>query len=137
MADPTLVNGGVTFTFYPGSIKSLSVDKLAGLDVNALPISDSDETFINDFNGTLKTITITGTLTPETSSVISPGSVTSVTDQINWIEALINGNQSSSTFTSLTQSAIKVYIQRFNYQEEQGYSDRVTYTLTLLEGDGL
>ena len=126
-------NANTVFTFQDGDIKSIKVNKTAMLDVNESPGSDSDSTFVVDFNGVNKHIVIDGTITPATSTVTSYATTTSITAQIAWLEFWINGNQSGMTFNSNFQASKKVFIENISYTEEQGNVNFVTFNMSLVE----
>lgn len=132
----TITNSSsVTFTFDEGSVNSVDVKKSAGLDESATPASDSEDAFVIDFNGVVKSITITGIIFTADSTRTSSGTTTSITDQIAWLEALIDGSQAGYSFSSTFQTTKTVYVRKFSYSEEQGVGvNSISFTLDMVEG---
>lgn len=97
MADPTL--GGVTLT----KTSLISVDKQADIIPFPMPTEDSDKTEIFDFLGVIKTIKITGIFTGETSDIKT---------DIDAVEDLVNGNQTTIIFSSSETGDITVMVAK-------------------------
>lgn len=134
MTNPSITSNGVTFTFADGECEKVEVNKQGQLDENTMPASDSDGTFVVDFNGVLKTIVVTGELFDTTDSRTSSGSVMTIEQQIAWLENLVNGSQFGYTFNSRFQTNKKVYCRRFKADEEAGKPTGAPFTLELVEG---
>ena len=131
---PTIENGGVTFTFKEGNVSDVDIEKKGNLDENAMPASDSDNAFILDFNGVIKTLTLTGELTPSTTSRTDSGSVKTIEEQTDWLMDLVDGSQSGYTFNSTYQTNKTLYCRRFKFKEKAGTPGGVTFTLEFVEG---
>jgi len=127
-------NSNVVFTFGEGDIKTIKVDKTAMLDVNEAPGSDSDSTFVVDFNGVNKKITLDGAITPATSTRTSVGTTTSITAQAAWLEYWVNGGQSGMILSTNFQTSKTVYIEKFSYTEESGNVNFLPFTISFVEG---
>jgi len=127
-------SGGVTFTFDDGEVETIEVDKEARLDENPTPASDSDQAYILDFNGCLKTITITGVLFETTSTRTSTGTTTSIADQIAWFEAIINGSQSGSILNTNHQSNKTIFLRKLHYEEIAGNPTKLPFRIDAVEG---
>lgn len=135
MAEVSITNSVETFTFQPGDIEDVKVDKTANLDVNETPGSDSASTFIVDFNGVGKKISISGNITAATTSRTSVTTTTSITAQIAWLEALLNGEQSGLVFNSTFQTPNKnVYASKLSYSEKAGNSNFAEFSMDFVEG---
>jgi len=79
-----------------------------------------------DVFGTFKTITINGTYY---------GTLTEQRTFIDAIEDICDGSQVSSDFvSSIKTETLKVFIQTFNWEVIEATTEKITYTLTLLEG---
>jgi len=134
MAQPTIENDGVTFTFGDGDIESVSVEKTGSLDENPAPASDSDSAFIVDFNGVLKTFTLKGVITPATTTRTSTGTTTSIEDQLDWLFVLVDGVQSGYTFNSTYQTNKTVYCRKVRAVERAGMPNGVDISIEFVEG---
>ena len=109
-----------------GDVSSESSTKTSNLFNTPLPFSDSDASLIMDLMGTSRTITISG---------VKTGTVAELRTFITDIEGLQNGEQSSLTFVSSWTNVNKnVLIQDFTHDKSSADENRVSYTLTLLEG---
>ena len=97
------------FTFQEGDVETLTIDKTANLDTNPMPGSDSDSTFVIDFNGVEKTLTISGRITEAASTRVAGQSVTTINEQISWLQGLIAGNQTGHTVEIVFESALKYF----------------------------
>ena len=112
-----------------GDVSSESSTKSSNLFNQPMPFSDSDATLIMDLMGTNRTITVTG---------VKTGTVAAMRTFITDIEGLQNGAQSSLTFVSSWTNVNKsVLIQDFTHDKASGDENKVSYTLTLLEGNAL
>lgn len=134
MVQPSIVKDGVTFTFESGEVEDVSVNKAGRLDETTLPGSDSDDTFVIDFNGVLKTITLTGSLFETDSTRTDSGTTTTIEQQMAWLIALVDGAQEGYTFNSNYQTSKTVYCRRVNFREEQGTPNHVPFTIEFVEG---
>lgn len=108
-----------------GIVTSESSTKDSSLMFFPIPVSDSDEAFVVDLMGTSRTLSISGEWVSSTKSVL-----------IGWkdaIEDLINGNQDYMTYSGELMTA-EVQIQTFTWDYVAGDTQRITYTLTLMEG---
>lgn len=109
-----------------GDVSSENSTKTSNLFNTPLPFSDSDASLIMDLMGTSRTITISG---------VKTGTVAQLRTFITDIEGLQNGEQSSLTFVSSWTNVDKnVLIQDFTHDKTGADENRVSYTLTLLEG---
>ncbi len=135
MSNPTITKSGVTFTFQDGDCDNVSIRKSSNLDVTPIPGGNSDDAFVIDFNGVTKTITLTGQLTPATSSRTSTGSTLTIAEQMDWLLDLIDGNQATGfTLSTTFQSSKTVFCQRLNFNEEGGNPNQSPFTIEFVEG---
>ena len=117
--------GGVSL----GIVNSESQTKSSGLFNQPLPFSDSDASLIMDLLGTSRTITISG---------VKTGTIADLRTFVTNIEAIQNGQQSGSTFVSSWTNVNKTcLIQEFTHDKVEADENRVTYTLSLIEGTAL
>ena len=133
MSNPTITKDGVTFTFQDGNVKDVTINKQGSLDENPMPVSDSEYTFVMDFNGVTKTLTLNGTLTTALTTRTSTGTTTSVEDQMDWLITLVNGSQTGYTFNSTFQTSKTVYCRKVNFKELSGELD-CPFTIEFVEG---
>ena len=134
MGNVTIINGLETFTFQPGDVTSVKVLKQGSLDVNPMPASDSDDAFVIDFNGVLKTITLMGDLSNASSTRVSGGSVSTIAEQIDWLLTLVDGAQTGYTFGSTFQTGKTVYCRKVDFDELQGEITKSPFTIEFVEG---
>jgi len=134
MANVSIKNGSVTFTFQDGDGAEVEINKVANLDENPTPASDSDNAFIIDFNGVIKTVTVTGFITEALTTRTDSGTITSIEDQQDWLLALVDGGQSGYTFNSTYQTNKILYCRRVNFKEVSGESNQVPYVMEFVEG---
>ena len=87
-----------------------------------------------DFNGVIKTITLTGYITPATTTRTSIGTVTTIEQQIDWLIDLVDGAQDGYTFNSTYQTSKTVYCRKVNFDEVSGDPNKVYYTIEFIEG---
>lgn len=135
MANPQITNGSVTFTFQDGDVDSVTVNKNGNLDENPIPASDSNNAFIIDFNGVIKTITVSGFITEAATSRTDVGTTTSIEDQSAWLLDLVDGLQTGYTFSSTYQTNKTVYCRRVNIVEKSGDALRVSFNIEFVEGE--
>lgn len=100
MADTTFVVDGVTYTFDKGQVKSIRSEITVNLDNESLAISGPMQAMLFDFEGALKKITIDGVIIAATTTRTSLGTTTTILSQKQWLESILNGNQSLITFSS-------------------------------------
>jgi len=134
MADVTIKKGSVTFTFDDGDVEDVVIGKTGNLDENPIPASDSDSAFVLDFNGVIKAITITGSLTNSSSSRTDVGTTQTIAEQIDWLLALVDGVQDGHTFNSTFQTDKTVYCRKVNFTEKSGSPNESPFTIELVEG---
>jgi len=120
MSNPTITKDSVVFTFQDGNVSEVILNKQGALDENPMPVSDSEYTFVMDFNGVTKTLTLNGTLTEATSSRTSTGTTLTVEDQMDWLLTLVDGSQTGYTFNSTYQTSKTVYCRKVNFKELSG-----------------
>lgn len=144
MTDVTIKNGsGVTFTFEDGEIETVSSDITAQPDVMPMPGSAPANTFIIDLGGAEKNISIKGVLIESASTRTDSGTVTTILQQKQWLEALIDGAQSTAQFTSNYESETyggssftntMVVVTRITFDENAGDPGRLPFTMSMKVG---
>jgi hypothetical protein len=149
MADSnvTITKSGVTFTFSDGDVERVNSDISAQLDIMPLPAGAPANTFLLDLGGATKTITVTGSLKVAATNRLSTGGpITSIADQKDWLEALINGAQSTVTFSSgyeektmgsgdvVPNQTALVMVSRMTFAENAGDPNQLPYTIILKAG---
>ncbi len=134
MANPSILNGAVTFTFQDGDTDDVVIEKTGNLDENAIPGADSDNAFVIDFNGVLKVITLTGNLSTAATSRTDVGSTTTIEAQMDWLFDLVDGAQTGYTFNSTYQTSKTVYCRRVKFTEKAGEPETVPFIIELVEG---
>jgi hypothetical protein len=134
MSNPTITNGLVTFTFADGDCETVVVKKNGNLDENPLPASDSNYAFVIDFNGVLKTITLSGFITEALTTRTDIGTTTTIEAQQDWLLALVNGSQTGYTFSSTYQTGKTVYCRNVQFTEKSGDPNRVSFVIDFVEG---
>ena len=155
MVDVTLTTGGVTFEFQPGDCESCRSLINSGVEANELPASPPAAAMLFDFDGPTKQITLSGRFTEANTNRITPGgagTVTTILQQKQWVESVINGNQSPIVFTSNYESQTagfgsatspyqaaftltRVMILTFETTESEGNPNALDFSLTLLAGN--
>lgn len=142
MTDVTITNqSGVTFTFADGEVQNVRGGVNADLDVSALPGSGPMGAFGFDFNGSTKIINLAGAFFETTSSRTSIGSTTTILEQKQWIEEILNGFQLvPMTFTSNYESQshdgsnfvnTTILFGKMEVNETAGDPERLPFTITL------
>lgn len=112
-----------------GDVTSEGSVKSSNLFNQPLPFTDSDKAVLMDLLGMSRTITVSGKKT---------GAVAALRTFITDIEGLQNGEQSSLVFVSSWTNVNKnVLIQDFQWDKVEADESKVTYTLTLAEGEAL
>ena len=134
MANVTIEKDGVTFTFQQGDVEGVKMNKQGQLDENPTPASDSSYAFVIDFNGVIKTITLTGAITTATSTRLSTGTATTISAQIDWLLTLVDGAQTGYTFNSTFQTGKTVYCRKCSFDEVSGEVTKSPFTIELVEG---
>ena len=134
MANVTIKNGTKTFTFELGDVENVKINKVGQLDVNPMPASDSDFAFVIDFNGVLKTITISGAISESSTTRVNDETVKTIAEQIDWLLTLVDGTQSGYTFNSTFQANKTVYCKKIEFNEEQGLVTKAPFTIEFVEG---
>ena len=100
MTDVTLTVDGYTFTFNPGDVEKVDEDINAQPEQTDISRTGPMGAYVYDYAGVLKTITISGFLTTAATTRISGYTITTLTQQKQWLESLANGSQSGITITS-------------------------------------
>ena len=108
-----------------GSVRSENTSKSANIFLMAMPGSDSDNAFGLDLFGVTKTITLQGTYTTSNGVIAT---------FIGNIEALVDGAQTTNTFTSdKTGQTYNVLVNTVTWNGEEAGQNKVDYTIELYE----
>lgn len=144
MTNPSITNSsGITFTFNEGDIQTI-VSKVNGnLDFDAMPGFTPDASILYDFNGVLKTITLTGEIQNTSNNTLSSGTAITIDAQRKWLEQTLDGAQSGSTFISnyssvyngSTWSDARIYFSDLTFTEDSNKPNILGLTLKLFVGD--
>jgi len=152
-SDVNLIVNGITFTFLAGEVQS--VESVVTQNPDKIPIYGSGPMggYVFNFDGAVKTITVTGVLGLAPSTRTSSGTITTIKQQKQWLESLCAGNADSITFNSEYESetcdvltgATSPYQSHFIQTKgvvatlrtirEEGKVDYLPYTLQLVIGD--
>jgi len=138
----TLTNGGVTFTFSEGECESVRSGLAANLDSDSMPGSGPLDAMLFDYNGTLKTITISGFLFNDGTNHLDSGTATTINGQRQWLEKILNGSQTVTTIDSnytsswngsawVVSTCLKSAIE---FDERTGDPNRLAFTINLIVG---
>jgi len=149
MAAPTLIAGGVTFTFNEGDVDAVETTIQADPQNTELAGTGPANSPGYDYGSVKKTIQIKGRLTQADTSRTSSGTVTTIDNQKQWLESILNGVQVSIKFTSTYdefsvlgqagatppyQSAFGdtyVFIKSMSFNEKEGRIADLPFTLVL------
>lgn len=108
-----------------GIVKTENSSKDSNLFHYPIPKQDSDSAFLVDRMGVSRTITITGEFV---------GTPAEIKANISAIESVQNGKQSGSTYNGELLTGRNTQIQSFSWDYVEGTPNRVSYSLTLMEG---
>lgn len=134
MSNPTITKDGVTFTFQDGDVEDINIKKNGNLDENPMPVSDSDMAFVMDFNGVLKTITLTGKVTVADTTRTDSGTTKTIEEQIDWLLDLVDGVQGGYTLSTTYQTSKTVYCRSVSFKEKAGEGNFSIFTMEFVEG---
>ena len=104
MANATLTVNGITFTFDEGDIDTIESSIVTGVDALDMALSGPGGTYLYDFAGVTKTITIKGKISDAATTRTSSGTISTMEQQKQWLESIANGNQAIILFTSTYDS---------------------------------
>ncbi len=127
----------VTFTFNNGDVENIGKTVDASLDVMPMPMSPSDETFVNDFNGATRRITLSGHLNLATSSRTSTGSTLTPLEQDEWLDALITGFQEGYAFNDGNHATMTIFIMSYNSNFDVKTPNGIPFSFEYVEGEAL
>ena len=108
MADLTLTVGAYTFTFNDGDVDRIQETITPAPEPTQISGTGPKGTYIYDYEGVIKTITISGYLTNSGVTRIPTYSIDTIYEQKQWLESLANGAQVSITLAS-TYATQSVY----------------------------
>jgi len=149
-----LTKGGITFTFLDWEVERVKATILQSPDNTPITNTGPMGSFVYNYDGATKSITINGYLQTASTTRTSTGTVVTIADQCKWLEGLFCGSSDSITFTSTynTQTpdtevgAISPFLAHytnttvvggsFEHDEISGEVNILAYTLTLIVGQG-
>jgi len=155
MTDISFTVNGKVFTFAEGECEKITSTISSDCTSEKLPGAGPMNNYLNDYDGSDKTINITGTLFETVSSRVSGYSVNTIIEQKQWLESLINGMQKAITFTSnyetltiLNSSSetppyqgsftyTKGYIKSITFSEYMGQVNKLDFTISIIVGAGV
>lgn len=129
----TISNGTNTFTFNDGDIESVEVDNAGEIDVIPLPGSGSSDAILSDINGVVKKLSVRGKLTLAATTRVVGQNIYTIQEQKDWLEGLMNGQQTSNLFTS-TYESVSVMIEKISFTEVEGETNTLGFTMSLVAG---
>lgn len=144
MAVPQLTNSLlVTFTFKDGDCEQIQTQIGAELDHDSMPMTTADGALLYDFSGVKKIISLQGKLSEASTTRTSSGTVKTIDEQRQWLEANLNGNQTGLTFVSNYSSTYNgsifipspVLISQITFTEVTGNPAALEFNITLFVGD--
>jgi hypothetical protein len=140
---PIITSAGVSFTFNDGDVDEVRSVISSELDHEAMPMMEANAALLFDFSGVKKIISVNGVLTDTGENVLSSGSAITINEQREWLEKIINGNQSGITFQSTYTSTYngssfvnsKCMKSTITFNERAGLPNRLSFNITLFVGD--
>jgi hypothetical protein len=148
----TITSGGTTFTFNDGDVKKITSSIGSKAEQQEIASTGPLQTYLYDYDGCLKTITISGYLTPASSTRVSGYSIDAIVEQKQWLESLVNGAQTTITFVSDFESLSVLgstsptapykgsfgyttgMIQDMSFTQSEGDPNRLQFSITILVG---
>ena len=124
---------GQVFTFQDGDCKDVKPVTTSEIDAMPIPGTGSSGAILQDINGALKTIVITGELHDADSTRVAGQTVLTISAQKSWLEACQNGLQLPKTFTSNFDSS-EVMMAKIEFTEIAGEPTHLPYTINLTTG---
>lgn len=149
MVSVTITNSSDTFTFGNGEVSSIVEEITAQPDSIPMPASPPASTILLDLGGATKKITVSGILFDDGTDRLNTGTAIILLDQKRWLEGLIDGAQSTVTFTSNYSSKTsdgnstpsswpntEVVVSNLRFTETEGKPNEIEFTMTLMAGTG-
>jgi len=149
MVNVTITTSATTFTFGDGEVSSIVEEITAQPDSIPMPASPPASTILLDLGGATKKITISGILFDDGTDRLSTGTAITLLAQKQWLEGLIDGAQSTVTFTSNYSSKTSdgdadpddwedtsVVVSTLRFTETEGKPSEIEFTMTLMAGTG-
>jgi len=150
MTDITITNqSSEVFTFQDGDVTTIQSSVNSSPNIDPMPGSKPAQAILFDFDGSSKRIIITGNIKLAGSTRVAGKSITTILHQKRWLEALINGSQSSaklftsnyesytfsssdplpSSFATSPQTTTKVVIRSVTFTENVGNPNQLPYRI--------
>lgn len=153
MADISLTTtSGVTFTFAEGEVKTIKSKIDTNIENMEISGTGPASSYLYDYNGCRKEISITGHLFTTATSRVSGYSIDTAIEQKQWLESLANGIQQPITFTSNYESLsilssagptppyqgsftnTKVMVSNMDFTEVDGEVEIIAFSITFVVG---
>ena len=148
----TITRDSIIFSFNEGDVSNIKSTITSGVENNPLTLSGPAGSYNYDYDGCTKNIVITGNLTLADTTRTSTGTIKTILEQKNWLESLINGNQTSTTFTSTyettsvdSSSGISPYLGSFvntigmivnmTFDEGAGNPNELPFNINIVVGN--
>jgi hypothetical protein len=155
MTDISFTVNSQIFTFSEGEVEKITSNITSDCTSEKVPGAGPMSNYLNDFDGSEKTITITGTLFETVASRVTGYSVNTMIEQKQWLESLVNGTQKAITFTSNYETLTilnaasatlpyqgsftytKGYIKSIVFTEIMGEVNKLDFTISMIIGAGV
>ena len=155
MVNITLLVNEITFTFQNGDVSSCKGAPSSELDNSMISGMGPMGAWNYDYNGSGKSINISGVLTPSDTTRTSTGIVNTILAQKQWLESLINGQQKPITITSKYESnsvnttsgatspqqadfeSTDCVVNSISFEEEAGNPHQLPFNMTMAVGEGI
>lgn len=150
--DVSLTINGTTFTFAEGEVKKISSKISTNVELMSITGAGPATGYLYDYEGPVKTITISGVLFETAISRIAGYSITSIVEQKQWLESLANGLQTPITFSSNYESIsisgkisppapyqgdptnTTAFVQDISFDELEGFVNELPFSMTFIVG---
>jgi hypothetical protein len=155
MTDISFTVNSQVFTFAEGECEKITSTISSDCTSEKLPGAGPMNNYLNDYDGSDKTISITGCLFETVSSRVTGHSINTIIEQKQWLESLINGMQRAVTFTSNYESLTilssssatppyqgsftytKGYIKNITFTEYMGQVNKLDFSISIIIGAGI
>jgi hypothetical protein len=148
----TLTKDGITFTFLDWEIDKVSSAIMQSPENAPITGTGSMGSYVYNYDGATKTISIVGNLQAATTSRTSVGTIKTILEQCKWLECLFVGDMNAITFTSTYSSqspdtaigAVSPYLAHFadttvygvsfTHDEINGEVNLLSFNMTFVVG---
>lgn len=155
MTNVTLTVSNITFTFQDGDVDKCKATPASEIDNSMISGMGPMGAWNYDYDGCNKKITISGVLTASETDRTSTGTCKTILAQKQWLESLINGQQSSLTIvtryeTESTETsaggdspnqgdftATECMVENMSFEENSGNPHQLPFNMRLAVGEGI